>query len=187
MRQRVLQAAIECLQDCTADDLSFALVATRAATSRGAVQYHFKTRRDLLCASMEYLNERRLRQFQQDLRNSAPDADVVDQLIDAHWRHLNEPDFRAYQELVLAARSDPELAAVFAPKYQAFLHDWYESARTAFGWSYSDPEVARAGNIAHYVLEGMAYGQLAGQLSADVISDLLDYAKNVMRQAMLKK
>lgn len=184
MRSRVLQAAIDCLVDGQADELSIALVALRAGISRGGVQYHFSTRRDLLCAVMEYLNARRLRQFREDLAMIGPDDDAIDHVIETHWRHLNELDFRAYQELVLVARGDPGLAADFAPKYRAFLHEWYEAARLAFGWGYLHQDVARAGNIAHYVLEGMAYGQLAGQLSPDVVRDLLDYAKSVMRQAM---
>lgn len=184
MRDRVLHAAVECLTEGTADELSIALVAKRAGISRGAVQYHFSARRDLLCGAMEHLIARRLRQFREDLAGIGPDDDVVGHIVDTHWRHLNEPDFRAYQELVLAARGDPGLAEEFAPRYRDFLHDWYESARAAFGWAYLHPDVARAGNIAHYVLEGMAYGQLAGQLSDAVVSDLLEYAKTVMRDAM---
>lgn len=184
MRNRVLEAAVNCLTEGPSTDLSIAVVADRAGISRGGVQYHFATRRDLLCAVMEYLNERRLRQFREDLQGIGPGEDLVDTVVEAHWRHLNEPDFRAYQELVLVARADPGLAEDFAPRYRAFLEAWYESAREAFGWGYRNPDVARAGNIAHYVLEGMAYGQLAGQLSDSVVRDLLDYAKSVMRQAL---
>jgi hypothetical protein len=108
----------------------------------------------------------------------------VDHIIETHWRHLNERDFRAYQELVLAARSDLALSALLAPRYRDFLQAWYEIARTSFGWRYTAPEVARAGNAAHYILEGMAYGQLAGPLSAGDIRDLLDYAKTVLREAL---
>lgn len=184
MRLRVLDAAIECLLEGTAHELSFAVVADRAAISRGGVQYHFTTRRDLLCAVVEHINMRRLAQFREDLAGIGPDEDLIDRVIDTHWKHLNENDFRAYQELVLLARSDTELAEAIAPRYQEFLREWYETARETFGWSYRDRAVMQAGNIAHYVLEGMAYGQLAGQLSTDAVEDLLAYAKSVMRSAL---
>ncbi|NML95706.1 TetR family transcriptional regulator [Novosphingobium olei] len=184
MRLRVLEATVDCLLEGTAHELSFAVIADRAGISRGGAQYHFATRRDLLCAVIEYINVRRLNQFKADVEAIGPDEDVASQIIDAHWRHLNERDFRAYQELVLLARSDAELTEAFAPRYQAFLRDWYETARQAFGWRYADPQVMQAGNIAHYVLEGMAYGQLAGQVQPEVVADLLGYAKTVLRNAL---
>ncbi len=187
MRLKVLEATVDCLLGGVAHELSFATIADRAGISRGGVQYHFATRRDLLCAVLEHINARRLRQFRDDLACIRPDEDLADRIIDAHWKHLSERDFLAYQELVLLARSDPELTPAFAPLYQAFLARWYETAHEAFGWSYRDHEVMQAGNIAHYVLEGMAYGQLAGQLSPEVVGDLLDHAKAIMRAALQKK
>jgi AcrR family transcriptional regulator len=163
------------------------VIAEHAAISRGAVQYHFATRRDLLCAVIEHINARRLQQFSADLAAIRPDEDLAERMVDTHWKHLGERDFLAYQELVLLARSDPELTEAFAPIYQAFLAEWYETARRAFGWSYRDREVMKAGNIVHYVLEGMAYGQLAGQLSPDVIADMLDHSKSILRAAIQKK
>lgn len=187
MRLRVLEATIDCLQEGKSHEVSIAVIAEHAAISRGAVQYHFATRRDLLCAVIEHINARRLQQFSADLAAIRPDEDLAERMVDTHWKHLGERDFLAYQELVLLARSDPELTEAFAPIYQAFLAEWYETARRAFGWSYRDREVMKAGNIVHYVLEGMAYGQLAGQLSPDVIADMLDHSKSILRAAIQKK
>ncbi len=187
MRLRVLEATIDCLQEGKSHEVSIAVIASQASISRGAVQYHFATRRELLCAVIEHINARRLRQFSADLSAVRPGEDLAEQIINAHWKHLGERDFLAYQELVLLARSDPELTEAFAPIYQVFLGEWYETARQAFGWSYRDREVMKAGNIAHYVLEGMAYGQLAGQLSPEVIADMLDHTKSILRAAIQKK
>ena len=186
MRLRVLEATIDCLQEGKSHEVSIAVIADRATISRGAVQYHFATRRDLLCAVIEHINARRLQQFSADLAAIRPDEDLAERMVDTHWKHLGERDFLAYQELVLLARSDPELTEAFAPIYQVFLSNWYDTARQAFGWSYRDREVMKAGNIAHYVLEGMAYGQLAGQLSSDVIADMLDHTKSILRAAIHK-
>lgn len=187
MRLRVLEATIDCLHEGVSHEVSIAAIANRADVSRGAVQYHFATRRDLLCAVIEHINARRLEQFSADLSVIAPDEDLAGRVIDTHWKHLSERYFLAYQELVLLARSDHELTEVFAPLYQVFLTRWYETARKAFGWSYRDREVMKAGNLAHYVLEGMAYGQLAGQLSAEVVVDMLDHTKSILRAAIKKK
>ena len=183
-RIHVLKITINCLAKRPASDVSIATISKYAKVSRGGVQYHFKTRRALLAATVEYLHQLRLEQFRNDLAAIKPGTDIIDAVIDTHWRHLNENLFRAYQELVLAARSDRALSAMLAPKYQVFQHNWYETALTTFGWTYHDPDVARAGEIAHYVLEGMAYGVLAGQLGDAVIRDLLQYSKNVMHAAL---
>ena len=186
MRLRVLEATIDCLQEGKSHEVSIAVIASQANISRGAVQYHFATRQELLCAVIAHINARRLQQFSADLSAFRPDEDLAERIVDTHWKHLGERDFLAYQELVLLARCDPELTAAFAPLYQDFLAEWYETARRAFGWSYRDREVMKAGNIAHYVLEGMAYGQLAGQLSPEVIADMLDHTKSILRAAIRK-
>ncbi|WP_298163993.1 TetR/AcrR family transcriptional regulator [Novosphingobium sp.] len=187
MRLRVLEATVDCLQEGKSHEVSIAVIAERAQISRGAVQYHFATRRELLCAVIAHINARRLQQFRADLAEIGPGEDLAERIVDTHWKHLGERDFLAYQELVLLARSDPDLTEGFAPLYQDFLGEWYETARRAFGWSYRDREVMKAGNIAHYLLEGMAYGQLAGQLSSEVVADMLDHTKSILRAAIQKK
>jgi AcrR family transcriptional regulator len=184
MRQLILNTTLDCLAEQPAAQVSVAAIAERAGVSRGGMQYHFRTRVALLAAAAEHVHERRLRQFQEDLAAMPDDRELVDHIVETHWRHLNERDFRAYQELVLAARSDAALSALLAPRYRDFLQTWYEIAQSSFGWRYTAPEVARAGNVAHYILEGMAYGQLAGQLSQTDIQDLLEYAKTVLREAL---
>lgn len=181
MRAQLLETAIDLLAERPYSDVSAAFVAEQAGVSRGGMQYHFPTRVALLQATVEYLHARRLELFRADLLALPEGADVIDHIIETHWRHLNEREFRAYQEIVLAARSEPDLAAMMAERYRAFLHAWHEISREMFGWKYTDPAVARAGNIAHYILEGMAYGQIGGQLTPSDIADLLSVTKDVLR------
>lgn len=181
MRTQILETVIDCLATRPYSEVSAALVAKQAGVSRGGLQYHFPTWLALMRSAVEFLHTRRLDLFRTDLSALPEGANVIDHVIDTHWRHLNEREFRAYQEMVLAARSQPELAALLASQYSAFLHEWHEIARTTFKWNYTDPDVARAGNIAHYILEGMAYGNLGGQLGAAEIDQLLAYTKQVLR------
>jgi hypothetical protein len=109
--------------------------------------------------------------------------DVIGSMIDLHWQHLNEKEFRAYQELVLAARSEPELAEMLASSYGGFLDEWHRIARELIGWHAEDPVAAQGGNVAHYLLEGMAYGQIAGQLKAEEIDEIKEFAKQTLRAA----
>lgn len=182
MRTQILDTVIDCLAAKPYSEVSAGLIAERAGVSRGGLQYHFPTWSSLMRAAVEFLHTRRLELFRKDLLALPAETHVIDHVIDTHWRHLNEREFRAYQEMVLAARSQPELAELLSAQYSSFLHEWHEIARLTFKWNYTDPEVARAGNIAHYILEGMAYGGLGGQLSESDIQQMLAYAKQILRQ-----
>jgi len=183
LRRQVLDAAVDCLAEMPYSEVSTTVVATRAAVSRGGMQYYFPTRLDLLQAMVAYLHDRRLAVFRHDLTTVPANGDAIDHIIESHWRHLHEREFRAYQELVLASRSEPKLASVLAASYRSFLDEWHAIARELIDWDANDPVAARCGNIAHYLLEGMAYGQMAGQLRPEEVRQMLDFVKSVMTAA----
>jgi AcrR family transcriptional regulator len=56
-RQRLLEAAIECLAEVGWAGSTVAVVAERAGVSRGAAQHHFPTREDLFAAAVDYVTE----------------------------------------------------------------------------------------------------------------------------------
>lgn len=181
LRAQVMDAAIDCLAEMPYSEISMEVIAKRAGVSRGGMQYHFRTRVDVLQATIEHLHRERLDIFRNDLSAIKSGDDAVDHIIESHWRHLNEREFRAYQELVLAARSEPALADLLAQSYSAFIAEWQQIARDLIGWDARNPAMALGGNVAHYLLEGMAYGQIGGQISKEEINRLLSYAKSVMR------
>lgn len=184
LRSQVLDAAIDCLAQMPYSEISMEVIAKQAGVSRGGMQYHFPTRLDVLGATVEHLHRKRLEIFRNDLTSIDPDADAIDHIVDSHWRHLNEREFRAYQELILVARSEPRLAELLAASYSVFISKWHDISRELMGWDAQDPETARSGNIAHYLLEGMAYGQIGGQISEREIQELLAYTKQIMRGQM---
>src|SRR5258708_40091971 len=59
-RQRLLEAAIECLASLGWTGTTVAVVAVRAGVSRGAAQHHFRTREELVTAAAEYGTQIRL-------------------------------------------------------------------------------------------------------------------------------
>lgn len=183
LRKAALTSAIDCLATMPYSEVSTSLIAERAGISRGGMQYYFPTRLDLLRSVVSYLHEQRLEIFRKDLLSISGQNDLIGALIDLHWQHLNEKEFRAYQELVLAARSEPGLASLLTSSYRGFLEEWHSIARELIGWHAEDPAVARAGNVAHYLLEGMAYGRLGGQLRDNEIDEIKEFAKQTMRAA----
>lgn len=183
LRAQVLDAAIDCLSRMPYADVSTSLIAEQAGVSRGGMQYYFPTRLELLQATIANLHRLRLEIFRTDLLSLTSDEDAISHIVETHWKHLNEREFRAYQELVLAARNEPELSRLLASSYRTFLDEWHNIARDLLDWHAEDPGVARSGNVAHYLLEGMAYGQLAGQLDEAEIKSILDFTKDVLKSA----
>ncbi|MGE0774073.1 MAG: TetR/AcrR family transcriptional regulator [Sphingomonadaceae bacterium] len=183
LRAQVLDAAIDCLSRMPYSEVTTSVIADRAGVSRGGMQYYFPTRLDLLQATVAHLHRLRLDLFRNDLMSMGGDVDAIDHVVESHWKHLNEREFRAYQELVLAARSEPGLSALLASSYPSFLAEWHNIARELLDWHAEDPDAGRRGNVAHYLLEGMAYGQLAGQLQQPEIREILEYAKSLLSSA----
>lgn len=183
LRKVALETTIDCLSAMPHSQVSTSLIAERAGISRGGMQYYFPTRLDLLRSVVSYLHAQRLEIFRNDLLSIGEQEDVIGAIIDLHWQHLNEKEFRAYQELVLAARSELGLADLLTSSYRKFLEEWHNIARELIGWHAEDPAAARAGNVAHYLLEGMAYGRLGGQLRDDEIEEIKEFAKRTMRAA----
>src|ERR1044072_1400602 len=60
-RQRLLEAAIECLAEVGWSGSTVAVVAERAGVSRGAAQHHFPTREDLGTSAVEDVPQQRRR------------------------------------------------------------------------------------------------------------------------------
>ncbi|WP_169799311.1 TetR/AcrR family transcriptional regulator, partial [Nocardioides jensenii] len=57
MRQRLLEATVECLVEAGFSGTSTTLVSQRAGVSRGAQLHHFPTKNDLVLAAVEHLTE----------------------------------------------------------------------------------------------------------------------------------
>ncbi|MEV6399119.1 TetR/AcrR family transcriptional regulator [Streptomyces sp. NPDC051907] len=102
-RQRLLQAAVDCLAEHGWAGSTVSVVAERAGVSRGAAQHHFPTREDLFTAAVEYVAEER----SQALR-ALPTQDrtaVVAALVDLY----TGPLFRAALHLWAAASNEEQL------------------------------------------------------------------------------
>jgi AcrR family transcriptional regulator len=111
-RKALLEAAIACLVDEGYTHTTTRRVAERAGVSRGALHHHFPGRSELLS---EAVRNHREQIAQEMLAQGPPEASSpearLEQLLDRVWAMRKGPLFQAYGELLLAARTDPELRA----------------------------------------------------------------------------
>lgn len=106
-RQRLLQAAVDCLAEHGWAGSTVSVVAERAGVSRGAVQHHFPTREDLFTAAVEYVAEERSTALRALFPQGAAGdrRAVVAALVDLY----TGPLFRAALQLWVAASNEDQL------------------------------------------------------------------------------
>ena len=113
MRQRLLEATVDCLVEHGYAGTSTTLVSRRAGVSRGAQLHHFPTKHDLVVAAIEHLTELRGAELQ-TAAAQIPDGNKR-QTLQMLADHFTSPVFIAALELWVAARTDEELRRAVGP------------------------------------------------------------------------
>ncbi|WP_040883751.1 TetR/AcrR family transcriptional regulator [Janibacter sp. HTCC2649] len=114
MRQRVMDATIECLVDLGWSGTTTTEVSRRAGVSRGAQLHHFPTKQDLVLAAVEYLSDRRAEEASVDL-DGLTGAKRTRAILEGVSQQYVGPVFFAALDLWTAARTDADLRAAVAP------------------------------------------------------------------------
>ncbi len=108
-RQRLLEAAIECLAEVGWTGSTVSVVAERAGVSRGAAQHHFPTREDLVTSAVEYVASERLAVLRSHAVDLPTGPGRTRAVIDMVEHMYTGPLFRAAIHLWVAASSDERL------------------------------------------------------------------------------
>lgn len=109
-RGKLLDATIESLIDIGYPRTTTVEVGERAGLSRGAQLHHFPSKADLLVAAIEHLADERSKEFEAALEARLEEGDEpIDTMVDMLWAMFSDPLYWAVIELMVAARTDPEL------------------------------------------------------------------------------
>lgn len=134
-RESILTAAVDCLVEQGYTGLTTIEVTKRAAISRGALHHHFANRTELVTALIDFVLHRRLEFFLGEYLASMKDVpaeEAIARATEMHWQSVQTPEYAAYLELAMAARTDRELAGLLVPATQAFDREWAEEMEHAF-------------------------------------------------------
>jgi len=160
--QSIINATIQCFIEIGYFRTTTTEIAKRANLTRGAVQYYFPTTADVLRASITSLLEEWLDTYYSALRGISSDEDQLSKSIDVYWEFVRCPLFVAWQELVAASRTDPELAEIVDSAAVS-----YEEKRTEEGRKIYPQHMCSAGDnfdlgrdLSRVVLEGLTLTQL---------------------------
>jgi AcrR family transcriptional regulator len=110
MRQRLLDATVECLVTYGYAGTTTHRVAELAGVTRGAQIHHFGAKEDLVVAAIEHLAQQRAQATIREVGRIRDSADPAAAVLDFLWDVHQGPIVVAALELWIAARTDPVLA-----------------------------------------------------------------------------
>lgn len=109
-RGKLLDATIDSLIDRGYARTTTVEVGERTGLSRGTQLHHFPSKAELLVAAIEHLADERAQEFEAEVEaRFARGDDPVDAMVDVLWVMFSDPIYWAAIELMVAARTDPEL------------------------------------------------------------------------------
>jgi AcrR family transcriptional regulator len=174
-RQRLLEAAVDCLAEVGWSGSTVAVVAERAGVSRGAAQHHFPTREDLFTAAVEHVAVQRRAEL--DARAAALPASgprrneaVVRMLVGLY----TTPLFRAALQLWVAVSTDDQLRPRVLELESRIGRDTHRTAVALLGADESRPGVRETLQATLDLARGLGL--------ADVLSDDSERRERIVRQ-----
>ncbi|MBB5357474.1 AcrR family transcriptional regulator [Rhodanobacter sp. ANJX3] len=132
---KLIDAAIACLHRVGYSATTVTMVAEEAKVSRGAMSHQFPAKTDLMLAVVEAVFEADAKYYQSTVMAKSPKQWVLD-LPATVWEAVSRPSGTAVMEIMLASRSDSELADKLRAKQQAIdarSHDWIIERLAAAG------------------------------------------------------
>lgn len=179
-RERLLDATIDCLVELGYAGTTTTEIVRRAGVSRGAQVHHFPTKAELVESAVVHLADRRRSELRRGFQGGPGNGDRPSRAVDLLWSAYTGPLFTAGLELIVAARTDPELL----PALVALERDTREGIRALcvelFGPAALKRRALRdAIELTIDVMHGMA---LARMLGGDRGQDrLVDVWKRLIR------
>ncbi len=119
-RAKLLSATEECLIEYGYARTTTKEVCQRAGVSNGSLLHHYRTRSNLLAATLENLYSRLSRRIEEATTAAKPGSSALSVFVDQLFAIFDEPAMKAMIELWLASANDPQLHQRVFPVMQDF-------------------------------------------------------------------
>lgn len=183
MRQRLLEATVECLVERGWSGTTTTLVSQRAGVSRGAQLHHFPTKNDLVVAAVEHLSEVRGAELAGAAAALPTGPRRTRAVLEMLAEHFTSAVFTAALELWVAARTDPALAAAVGPLEQRIGREIHRHTVELLGADETRPGVRELVQATLDLVRGLG---LATTLTDDAVrrSRILDEWAGVLDERL---
>lgn len=148
----LLEAALACLVERGYHGTSTAAVCRQAGVTRGAQLHHYPTKAALLAAAVEHVFTVRHEELRARLAAGPLDLET---LTDHLWQIYSGPTLAAWQELVVASRTDAALRRAVRKVDARFTADAETTFRTMFRLP-AGVDVAAATRVVLALFDGLA-------------------------------
>ncbi|MGH3714935.1 MAG: TetR/AcrR family transcriptional regulator [Micromonosporaceae bacterium] len=155
MRQRLLDATVECLVEYGYAGTTVTKIAERAGVTRGAQVHHYRTKADLVTAAIAYLADRLAEQTAADLNRLGHSDDLIGDALEMIWQVHQGPVFAASVEFWVAARTDPSLRDHVAQLERTTIASLVDAGREQVGSIADRPEYRHVLYTAMDVVRGI--------------------------------
>jgi AcrR family transcriptional regulator len=156
-RTALIEAAIRIIHRLGYGAATTALIADEAGISRGAILHQFGTRAELMAEVIRHVFEQEVHDYAALMAQLRIGRRVSD-WVELCWRVLGRPSGLAVLEILMASRSDVELAERVAPMQAAVEQSALKDLQAQFGGDEADT-LARMRLIA-WAIRGLTLAQM---------------------------
>ena len=186
-RQAILEAAVHCFVEHGYANTTTAMIAAEACVSRGAMMHHFPSRSAVMNAVVGYLHVRRLNEYRALMTDiDSPDETLtraaIQISVENAWEYVNLPSFIAYQELLNAARTDPDLAEAVGEVELDFEREFLKTVRSVFPHWKQVKSLYAAHDLVQFVMQGMGVAHRSSnreQRAKRLIETVTDHLESI--------
>ena len=162
MRERLLDATVDCLAHLGYAKTTTTEIAKRAKVSRGAQLHHYPRKEDLVIASVEHVFRLRLEEFGRAFMAIPAATDRRPIAVDLLWSVFQGPVFHAWLELVVASRTDRNLREALRAMNERFQEDLRIYFKEIFGPSPLTTDFELIPTFIFALMDGMAMRLIVG-------------------------
>ena len=184
-REKLADAAIDCLVESGYRGTSFVEVCRRAGLTRGAAHHHYRDMPALLLDAMRRLNDTLISRMRPALRAELDLEKRIDDAIDVLWTIFMSREFKAVVEIWVAQSHDPNLSRRIRSEMERY------SANISEGFGREFPELGDTGDeallmmrFAFLVVLGLGFhnATLGAQAEGDGRERMLVLLKKVVQR-----
>jgi AcrR family transcriptional regulator len=162
-RSALISATIESLAEVGYAATTTREVAERAGVSRGAQTHHFPTKALLVAATIEHLFATEGARFRDAFAELPPEERNLDAAVAMLWQIAQGPTYGAVLEVLVAARTDHQLALVVQPVSATFEQTLVDLLLDVFPSVEDDEHLARTLlDLAFTIVQGAVISRYAG-------------------------
>ncbi len=187
-RTEILDAVIRSYIDVGYGRTTLQQIADRTGLSRGAIIYHFPSMVDVTKEAVFYLQRKRLAIYRDTLEQIEGEQDFVGHALETLWQQISDPLFTAYNELTVAARTDPELEGIMRPAQEEYEREWDRIGRDhSHARSDQDDRFGLTADLVQYAMIGMAVSFMwtdAEYRKRRLLEDLKEHVRVLLRDGI---